>query len=611
MGGSDLQVISSRPAWGRVAAVSLALLSGGCATLDVGNGAAVSGGPAAATSGSPATVAPLRVEVSHVSSSPFGDYLAGRHASSVRDMGAAADMFSKTLAHDPANPDLLRRTFYLMAAEGRMDEAMELARRLVKARPDTPIAGMALAVKEVRAGDFRAAEERLRGLPRNGFNDFIVPMLLAWALAGQDKPDEAVAALKPLADSKGLELLLDFHTALINDLAGDAKAAEESYAKAVAADAADYVRLVEAVGTFYERMGEAEKARALYTQYEVKHPDTTLMAPGLRRISAGGRPEPMVGSASDGMAEALFNLASLLQRENVREISLILARLSLHLRPRLPIVQLLIAEILESQGRKEDALEAYDSVDFASPVSWSARLGAALLLDDLDRTEAAVSRLRAMADERKARADALIALGNVLRASERYTAAVEAYDEAVGRIPKLEKRHWSLLYTRGIARERTQQWARAEADFLRALEFEPDQPYVLNYLGYSWAEQGVNLEKAFEMVDKAVKQRPNDGYIVDSMGWVLYRMGKFEGAVTHLERAVEVRPEDPTINDHLGDAYWRVGRQTEARFQWRRALSLKPEPETIALIEAKLKHGLADAKVERKAAHEGEAGRGG
>jgi Flp pilus assembly protein TadD len=216
-----------------------------------------------------------------------------------------------------------------------------------------------------------------------------------------------------------------------------------------------------------------------------------------------------------------------------------------------------------------------------------------------------------MADERKARADALIALGNVLRASERYTAAVEAYDEAVGRIPKLEKRHWSLLYTRGIARERTQQWAHAEADFLRALEFEPDQPYVLNYLGYSWAEQGVKLEKAFEMIDKAVKQRPNDGYIVDSMGWVLYRMGKFEGAVTHLERAVEVRPEDPTINDHLGDAYWRVGRQTEARFQWRRALSLKPEPETIALIEAKLKHGLADAKVERKAAHEGAAGRGG
>ncbi len=527
-------------------------------------------------------------------------------------MGAAADMFSRTLAHDPANPNLLRRTFYLMAVEGRMDEAMDLARRLVEARPDAAIAGIALAVEEAKAGDFAAAEERLRALPRNGFNSFIAPMLLAWALAGQDKPDEAVEALKPLAGKGGIKLFLDFHTALIRDLAGDLKAAEAAYGKAAPDDAASYVRIIEGIGRFYERIGEVDKARALYTQYEAKHPDTTLMAPGLRRIGAGGRPERMVGSARDGMAEALFNLASLLQRENVREFGLILARLSLHLRsPRLPIVQLLIAEILESQGRKEDALEAYDSVDFASPLSWSARLRAALLLDDLDRTEAAVSRLRAMADERKARADALITVGDILRAEERYADAVEAYDQAVGRIPKLEKRHWSLLYSRGIAFERTKQWTRAEADFLRALEFEPDQPYVLNYLGYSWTERGVNLEKAFEMIGEAVKQRPNDGYIVDSMGWVLYQMGKFAGAVTHLERAVELRPQDPTINDHLGDSYWRVGRQTEARFQWRRALSLKPEPAAIALIETKLKDGLADGKVERKAAGQGAPGRGG
>ena len=173
--------------------------------------------------------------------------------------------------------------------------------------------------------------------------------------------------------------------------------------------------------------------------------------------------------------------------------------------------------------------------------------------------------------------------------------AVKAYDEAVKRIGALERRHWSLLYTRGIALERSKQWPRAEADFLAALEFEPEQPYVLNYLGYSWVDQGINLERAQKMIERAVELRPNDGYVVDSLGWVLYRLGKFAGAVRELERAVELRPEDPIINDHLGDAYWRVGRRQEARFQWRRSLSLEPEDDLLAVLRDKIKAGLGDA----------------
>jgi Flp pilus assembly protein TadD len=125
------------------------------------------------------------------------------------------------------------------------------------------------------------------------------------------------------------------------------------------------------------------------------------------------------------------------------------------------------------------------------------------------------------------------------------------------------------------------------------LKLNPEQPYVLNYLGYSWVDQGLHLDKAQGMIRRAVKLRPNDGYIVDSLGWVLFRLGKFAGAAKQLERAVVLRPEDPTINDHLGDAYWRVGRLLEARFQWRRALSLKPEAAEIPKIEQKLRQGLA------------------
>ena len=219
------------------------------------------------------------------------------------------------------------------------------------------------------------------------------------------------------------------------------------------------------------------------------------------------------------------------------------------------------------------------------------RLRIASNLDRLDRTEEALTRLAALANDQPDQAEALINMGDILRRHERFDEAVQAYDRAVARIPKLEKRHWRLLYSRGIALERSKKWARAEADLLKALEFDPDQPFVLNYLGYSWVEKGMHLERARDMIKTAVKLRPNDGYIVDSLGWVLYQGGEYEAAVRELERAVELRPEDPIINDHLGDALWRVGRQQEARFQWRRALGLDPEPDTVPTIENKLKQG--------------------
>ncbi|MBT7941846.1 MAG: tetratricopeptide repeat protein, partial [Alphaproteobacteria bacterium] len=180
------------------------------------------------------------------------------------------------------------------------------------------------------------------------------------------------------------------------------------------------------------------------------------------------------------------------------------------------------------------------------------------------------------------------------RGKERFTEAVEAYDQAFGRIKALEPRHWTLLYARGIALERSKQWPRAEADFLSALKFKPDQPYVLNYLGYTWIDKGLYLDRAQAMIGKAANLRPNDGYVIDSLGWGHFMLGNFKKAVVELERAVELRPQDPIINSHLGDAYWRVGRKREATFQWNRSLSLDPEEDLISEINRKLKSGLGD-----------------
>ena len=272
-----------------------------------------------------------------------------------------------------------------------------------------------------------------------------------------------------------------------------------------------------------------------------------------------------------------------------------MVRIALYLRPDFPSAQVLLADLLESDRRYADANAVYAAIAPASALYRTTRGRIAANLDRMDRDAEAVAQLEAIAKNDPKDADALIQLGDILRGRKKFKEAAAAYDRAIARVPTLERRHWALLYARAIAFERSQQWPRAEADFLKALEFEPEQPYVLNYLGYSWIEKGQHLERATDMVKKAVALRPDDGYIVDSLGWAHFMLGQWADAVRELERAVELRPEDPVINDHLGDAFWRVGRRTEARFQWERALTLKPEPDLIEAIKKKLEHGLPDA----------------
>jgi Flp pilus assembly protein TadD len=288
----------------------------------------------------------------------------------------------------------------------------------------------------------------------------------------------------------------------------------------------------------------------------------------------------------------MFDLASVLNARDTLDIALIHARLALYLRPNFPIAQLLLAEIAEELNHHEEALSLYRAVDPHSSLSWSARLREAAMLDELNRTDEAIALLRSMAAERPSDRQPVIELGDILRSHDRFKEAVGAYDEAFARFGQNKPRDWRLYYSRGIALERSQQWPRAEADLRYALELEPEQPLVLNYLGYSWIDQGIHLDRALQMVERAVALRPNDGYIVDSLGWAFFRLGKYAQATENLERAIELVPEDPTVNDHLGDAYWRTGRHLEARFQWNRALQFKPEAGEISKIESKLEHGL-------------------
>jgi Flp pilus assembly protein TadD len=252
-----------------------------------------------------------------------------------------------------------------------------------------------------------------------------------------------------------------------------------------------------------------------------------------------------------------------------------------------------LADVLSAQNKPEESLTVLAEVQPGSPYYWSARLRAAINLDTLDRTDEAIAALKKMTADNTDLIAAQMQLGDILRNKKRYGEAVTAYDEAIRRSTALGlPDRWTLYYDRGVALERSGQWERAEADLQRALELKPDQPMVLNYLGYSWIDRGENLEKGLKMIEKAVELRPEDGYIIDSLGWAHYRMGDYAGAVQYLEKAIELVPEDPTINDHLGDAYWRTERLVEARYQWRRALQFGPQESDVKPIQTKLEQGL-------------------
>jgi len=524
----------------------------------------------------------------------LGEFLAGMHAQQVRDYNAAADYLSGVLAHDPNNIDLLQQGFIAMASGGRLEEAAVIGRKLEGHDAGSDTVSLILAMQDFKAQRIDAAAARLAALSTTGLNQFTVPLVRGWVALEAGKLDEALSMLGPLADVRGVQSLYNLHIGLLNEIGGRPGDADAAYVTASADPQKLSFRVVEIIGGYYKRRNQADRAQALYDKFRSAYPDNPLLPLLVERDD--GVAVPVIGSAREGLAEAFFDLGSILYQEQARDMAMIYTRQALDLRPDYPAAQVLLGDLMASDRHYEDAAAVYRSVDRKTPFGWQARLALADSLNRIERTQEAVSLLEEMGKERKDSADAPMMLGDVLRGAERFEEASKAYEDAIARIGELKPQHWSLLYYRGITYERSKQWDRAEADFLKALEFEPDQPYVLNYLAYSWIDKGENYDRALTMLNKAVEQKPEDGYIVDSLGWVYYRLGKYDLAVEQLERAIELVPQDSVINDHLGDAYWRVGRRNEARFQWRRALNLNPEEDQIAPIESKLDNGLpADA----------------
>jgi len=552
----------------RAVLLALSLLSG-CAASTLGR-------PDLSDSG-----APSATRLDRPADGTTSAFLIGRLAGQTGDIQVAADQFLRALRAEPNNLELAQQAFLACLLAGRPE-----AQALARAQPGNPAAALLLGDVAAARGDWAEAEARFSALPNQGVTQVLRPLLIAWAQFGGGRADAALATLRPYTEGEAAGAVYTLHAALISDLSQRDPEAARLYRAAQADFGTPNLLMSQALASWQARQpdGGAEAARTLAAMAAASS-DLAIALPDLQRHAA----DRLARKATDGMALAYLAEASALRSQNAPDYAALLLRFAIDLRPDLTAARLLSAEITDQSKHPESSLAMLQPVADDDPLAAVVQERRAALLAELSRNGDALAVLARLQASHPDRPEPWTLQGAIVRGEKKYAESADAYGQAIARTPAPAAADWVLFYQRGIAFDQARRWPQAEADFKHALALQPEQPNVLNYLAYSWTEQGIELPLARRMIERAVAQRPNDAAMTDSMGWIMLRQGDVTGAVRQLERASELQPEDPTINNHLGDAYRAAGDTLDAQFQWRRALTLNPDQDEAAGIAAKLK----------------------
>jgi len=486
---------------------------------------------------------------------------------------AKATELGATHAFNATDPDLIAKITSLTA--GGVDHAIDLAGAipaLKAAYAVTVRGGQVITAGLAAAADYTGLLTRDDSV--GGIGPWVDGLVKAWAQVGIGDVSKALAEFDRLGEEPGIRGFVLYHKALALASVGDFESAEAIFAAGGAGAAGQTRRGTIAHAEVLAALGQHEDAATLLSTSFADGTDPELDQLIAEYESGEVGAFDHVRGAQDGIAEVFFTFAAVLRSENAGDYYVLLySRIARFLREDHVDALLLTASLLEALDQHDLAIEEYKAVPPMDPAYHAAELGRAGALRRSGRPEQAIEVLQQLTRSHGQMSVVHSTLGDALRSQEDFEGAIAAYDRAIERVGENSRVLWILNYSRGIAHERNDNMDAAEADFRAALALNPEQPQVLNYLGYSLVEEQRNMAEALDMIERAVKASPESGYIVDSLGWVFYRLGRYEEAVPEMEKAVELLPVDPVVNDHLGDVYWAVGRAREAEFQWSRALS--------------------------------------
>lgn len=527
-----------------------------------------------------------------------GAYLAARAAVAQSDFAMAAHWFGLALQADPKNPELLQGALVANLATGDIETSAKQARALGKTGSESQIARMVTIADDTLKGDYAAIlKNQAKGESVGRLLDALVT---AWAQMGSGKMSQAADTFDTMIATPGMEAFGIYHKALALAQTGDFGGAAKLLARPEAATILGLRRGVLAQVQVLSQLDRAPDAVALIDHVYGSAPDAGMEAVK-RKLAAGDKIAfDVANTPQEGMAEAFFTVATILAGQPDDILTLSNARVAAELRPDHVEALLMAARVLDKLGQYDLAMSAFAQVPENDPAYISAQVGQAASAQSAGKVDEAVVLLRALAEKHPDNAGVLSAYGDGLRRQDRCDLAIGVYGQAIGLITTPVPADWALFYRRGGCHLDQNDWPAAKADYKRALVLSPDEPRILNELGYGYVDRGENLPLALAMIQQAVAAAPDEGYIIDSLAWAYFRLGQYEAAVAPMEKASLLMPVDSIVTDHLGDVYWMVGRKREAQFQWHRALSFGPSTKDAARIQLKLDKGLDQVLQDEK-----------
>ena len=524
----------------------------------------------------------------------YADFISARYAGMVGDSAAAATFYRRAYLSAPDDSGLLERAAIATLASGDTEGAIKLAKSArARAAEDSPSVQLALIIDDIENGRLPSAKARLQKPALGALNIDLAAFLSAWLTAVSD-PAKAAAEVDELPGRRMIAGEQASLKALVLMQGGRDDEALRSFRIALHLPLATRDAVAALAAGLQASRGDMQGARELVALGAVEGDPGAGSARVLADIEAGkpiARPKL---TAREGAAMTIFIASGTGLVRSSPDLSAMRHAMVLHLDPKLAAASITLAEAFERQDRSDEAIAVLRAVPASSAWAADARIAEATILNRQERAgEALVAAEQALALSR--RREIMLQAGDLYRVNDRVDVARKLYDDVIATDDAQGVVDWRVLFARSSVRSEAGDWQGAEADLQAAIAVEPDRPELLNFLGYAWVNRGVRVQEGLALIQRAADARPDQGYIIDSLGWAYFRLGQMDKAIEYLERAAELSPTDSEVIDHLGDAYWRAGRETEARFEWTAALDLKPDAVREATLRSKLDKGLPAA----------------